>query len=206
MFNRIALLAATGLLAAACASNPAPAGPSAPADSGAAAAPAPAAPSSITVANLAPTTWWYAEEKLIPEDPVLALLNDGVMDTDKTVGVAVVCKAANGNMTLRLGKQPGAKLGQTATFRVRAGASAREVNGKFEAGGRAGESDFVFPITSAELMAFAQPDLVSFVSDEGDVQWALVKQPDTQVQARYIGSLKGFSKAANDFLNYCNPK
>lgn len=206
MFNRIALLAATGLLAAACASNPGAAGPSTPSDSGVSASPAPAAPSAVTIANLAPTTWWYAEEKLIPEDPVMALVNDGTTDTDKSMGVAVVCKAANGNMSLRLGKQPGARLGQMATFRVRAGAATRDVNGRFEAGGRAGETDFVFPITSAELMAMAQPDIVSFVSDQGDVQWALVKQPNTQVQALYIGSMKGFSKAANDFLNYCNPK
>lgn len=206
MLNRIAMAAAAGFLAAACASNPvadssgaAPANPSA--------APAPSVPSgTATLMNMAGSTTWIAEEKLIPDDPVMALVNMGVTDTDLSAGVAAVCKAANGNISLRLGKQPGTRLGQTATFKVRSGASARDVSGRFEASRNAGETDFVFPITSADLLAIGQPDIVSFVSDTGDVQWALVKNADAQVQARYIGSLRNFSKAAGDFINYCNPK
>jgi hypothetical protein len=208
MISRIAFLAAAGLLAVACASNPvgSDSGSSAPADTGAATAPAPAAPSAVTVANLAATTWWYAEDKLIPEDPVLALVNDGVENTDQTAGLSVVCRAANGTMAMHIGKQPGTRLGQTATFKVRSGASTRDVEGKFQAGPKAGESDFVFPITSADLLALGQPDMVSFVSDQGEVQWALVKQPGVSVQAKYIGSMKGFAREAGDFLVYCNPK
>lgn len=205
MFSRIALLAAAGLLATACASNPSTS-PSTPSDSGVAAAPTPAAPSSVTIANLAATTWWYAEDKLIPEDPVLALVNDRVQDTDQSVGLSVVCKAANGSMSMRIGKQPGTRLGQTATFKVRSGAAARDISGKFEAARTAGETNFVFPITSADLLALGQPEMVSFVSDQGDVEWALVKQPGVQAQAKYIGAMKGFDAAARDFLAYCNPK
>ncbi len=206
MFKRLAMLATTALLAAACASSPTTSSsPAAPA--GPAADPAPAVPAgTATVANLAGSTWWYAEEKLIPDDPVLALVNDGSTDTDQAAGVSAVCRAANGNISLHIGKQPGARLGQTATFRVRAGASARDVAGKFQAGARAGETDFVFPITSADLLAMGQQEMVSFVSDQGETQWALVKQADAQVQARYVGSMKNFSRAAADFLNYCNPK
>lgn len=206
MLNRIAMMAAAGLLAAACASNPV-ADSSGAGSSSPSAAPAPAVPSgTATLMNMAGSTVWVAEEKLIPDDPAMALVNMGVNDTDMSVGVAAVCKAANGNISLRLGKQPGTRLGQTATFKVRSGASARDVSGRFEASKRAGETDFVFPITSADLLAIGQPDIVSFVSDTGDVQWALVKSPDAQVQARYVGSLRNFSSAAGDFINYCNPK
>ena len=48
--------------------------------------------------------------------------------------------------------------------------------------------------------------MVSFVSDRGEVEWALVKNTTAQVQAKYVGSLAGFGAAASDFLNYCNPK
>jgi hypothetical protein len=206
MFSRIATTAAVALLAAACASNPAE-GPVTPAAPGTAAAPAPSVPAgTATIANLAATTWWFAEDKLIPEDPVLALVNDGVENTDQSAGLSVVCSAANGNMKMRIGKQPGTRLGQTATFKVRSGASTRDISGRFEAAARAGETDFVFPIIAADLLALGQPDMVSFVSDQGDVQWTLVKQADAQVQAKYIGSLKAFSREAADFLVYCNPK
>lgn len=206
MFNRIAMLAATGLLAAACASNPAPGSSSGP-GSIPAASPAPAVPAgTATLMNMAGSTTWVAEEKLIPDDPVMALVNSGVVDTDMSVGVTAVCKAANGNISLRLGKQPGTRLGQTATFKVRSGAAARDVSGRFEASRMAGETDFVFPISSADLLAIGQPDIVSFVADTGDVQWALVKSADAPVQARYVGSLRNFATAARDFLNYCNPK
>ena len=56
------------------------------------------------------------------------------------------------------------------------------------------------------VQALGQLDMVSLVSDQGEVQWALVKSPTATPQAKYVGSLKNFSTAASDFLNYCNPK
>ncbi len=206
MLKRIALLAATGLLAAACATNPA-AEPITPAMPGAAVAPGPATPAgTVTVANMAATTFWLAEENLIPDDPVLALVNNGARNADTTAGIAVVCKAANGNISVRLGKQPATRVGQAATFKLRAGPGARDIAGKFEVNKRSPEADFVFPITSADLLAMGQLDMISLVSDQGEVQWALVKSPTATPQAKYVGSLKNFSTAAGDFLNYCNPK
>lgn len=206
MFSRIALLAAAGFLATACASNPA-ASPSSPAAPGSpSAATSPAAPATVTILNVAATTSWLAEEKLIPDDPVMALVTTGARDTSASAGVWVECKAANGNMTMHLGKQAAARAGQTAIFRLRSGPGARDIAGKFVANSRSPDTDFVFPITSADLLAMGQLDMVSFVSDQGDVQWALVKDAAAPVQAKYIGSLKNYSKAATDFLNYCNPK
>lgn len=206
MFHRIALLAATGLMAAACATNPS-SSPTSPEMPGAAVTPGPAAPAgTVTVANMAATTFWMAEEKLIPEDPMLALVNTGARNTDNTAGISVVCKAANGNMYLHLGKQPAARVGQAATFKLRAGPGARDLEGKFEANRRSPDADFVFPISSADLLALGQLDMVSLVSDQGEVQWALVKSPTATPQAKYVGSLTKFATAARDFLNYCNPK
>ena len=206
MFNRIALLAATGLMAAACATSPG-ASSGAPASPGAATTPGPAATAgTVTIANMAATTFWLAEEKLIPEDPTLALVNTGAKNTDTTAGVAVICRAANGSISVHLGKQPAARIGQSATFKLRAGPGARDIEGKFEANRRSPDADFVFPITSADLLAMGQLDMISLVSDQGDVQWAFVKSPTATPQAKYVGSLKNFSTAASDFLNYCNPK
>lgn len=206
MFHRITLLAATALMAAACATNPsaAPAGSTTP---GAATAPGPATPAgTVTVANMAATTFWLAEEKLIPEDPMLALVNTGARNTDNSAGVSVICKAANGSMSMHLGKQPATRAGQAATFKLRVGAGTRDLEGKFEVNRRSPDADFVFPITASDLLAFGQLDMVSIVSDQGEVQWALVKSPTATPQAKYVGSLKGFSTAASNFLNYCNPK
>lgn len=207
MSSRIAMLAAAGFLATACASNPA-ASPSSPSATGPSASPSsPASPAgTVTVANLAATTSWLAEEKLIPEDPVLAMVNTGARDTDNPAGISVQCKAANGSMAVHLGKQAATRVGQSATFRLRAGPGVRDIPGKFVANPRSPEADFVFPVSSADLLALGQLDMVSFVSDQGDVQWALVKDAGAQVQAKYIGSLKNYAKAAGDFLNYCNPK
>ena len=80
------------------------------------------------------------------------------------------------------------------------------LEGKFEANRRSPEADFVFPITSADLLAMGQLDMISLVNDQGEVQWAFVKSPTATPQAKYVGSLKNFSQAAHDFLNYCNPK
>ncbi len=206
MFSRIALIAAAGLLAVACATNPAPAGGgSMTTATGATVTPAPTAASgTATVSNMAAITSWWAEEKLIPEDPALALVMTGVRDTDKSAGVYAACNAANGAITMHLGKQTG-RTGD-ATFKVRAGAGTRDINGRFSTKASTGETSFTFPVTSADLLAIGQPDMVSFVSDRGEVEWALVKNTAAQVQAKYVGSLTGFGAAASDFLNYCNPK
>jgi hypothetical protein len=206
MFSRIALISAAGLLAVACASNPAPAGGgTVAADTAPSVSSAPAAAQgTATISNIAASTSWWAEEKLIPEDPALALVMTGVRDTNKNAGVYAECNAANGAISMHLGKQAG-RTGE-ATFKVRAGAGARDINGRFSTKASTGETSFVFPVTSADLLAIGQPDMVSFVSDRGEVEWALVKNPAAQVQAKYVGSLTGFGAAASDFLNYCNPK
>lgn len=206
MFSRIALIAAAGFLAVACASNPAPAGGGTViADAAPSVATAPvAAAGTATISNIAASSSWWAEEKLIPEDPALALVVTGIRDTDKNAGVYAECNAANGAITMHLGKQAG-RTGE-ATFKVRAGAGTRDIKGRFSTKASTNETSFTFPVTSADLLAMGQPDMVSFVSDRGEVEWALVKNTAAQVQAKYVGSLTGFGAAATDFLNYCNPK
>jgi hypothetical protein len=206
MFSRIALISAAGLLAVACASNPAPVGGgTVTPDAAPSVTSAPAAAAgTATISNMAASTSWWAEEKLIPEDPALALVVTGIRDTDKNAGVYAECNAANGAITMHLGKQAG-RTG-SATFKIRAGAGTRDINGKFSTKASTNETSFTFPVTSADLLALGQPDMVSFVSDRGEVEWALVKNTTAQVQAKYVGSLAGFGAAASDFLNYCNPK
>ena len=206
MFSRIALISAAGLLAVACASNPAPVGGgTVTPDAAPSVTSAPAAAAgTATISNIAASTSWWAEEKLIPEDPALALVVTGIRDTDKNAGVYAECNAANGAITMHLGKQAG-RTG-SATFKVRAGAGTRDINGKFSTKASTNETSFTFPVASADLLALGQPDMVSFVSDRGEVEWALVKNTTAQVQAKYVGSLAGFGAAASDFLNYCNPK
>ncbi len=207
MFSRIALAAAAGLMAAACATS-APASPDA-GSSGTAtpgAATTPAAASSVTVLNIASTSHWAAEENLVPDDPVLALVGANVAVTSNPLGVYASCNAANGGITMRVGKQDIARLGQSATYRIRTGATMREINGKFEQAKGSSDANFVFPITSADLLGIGQLDMVSFLSDKGEVEWTLVKDAAAQVQAKHIGSLKNFDTAARDFLVYCNPK
>ena len=106
---------------------------------------------------------------------------------------------------MKLGKQPANRIGQTATYRIRTGASAQDVEGKFAAS-KSGDADFVFPIKQADLLALSKLDTVSVLSDTGEVQWAFVKDPATQVQAKYIGSLKNMPKQTEDFMVFCNPK
>jgi hypothetical protein len=209
MFSRIALAAAAGLLAAACASTSATApGDGAVAARGGAssASPAPAEPVGTTLLNIAATSYWVAEEKLIPDDPLLALVENGATDADNPKGILIVCNAANGGISVRVGKQDATRAGQSATYRIRTGASMREVNGKFVANTRSADTDFVFPISSADLVALGQLDIVSFVSDKGEVEWSLVKDAGAQVQAKHIGSLKQFPGATREFLDFCNPK
>lgn len=207
MIKRIALAAAAGLLATACASTTASTpdgGPIASTPAGAATTPAGA--SAVTLLNIAATSQWAAEENLVPDDPMLALVGAGVGVTDNPLGVHATCNAANGGITMRVGKQDVTRVGQSATYRIRSGATMREVNGKFEQNRRAPDANFAFSISSADLLGIGQLDMVSFVSDKGEVEWTLVKDPAASVQAKYIGSLKGFDTAARDFLVYCNPK
>ncbi len=206
MSKHIALLAAASVLAAACASNPAPAPGMTTTTGGAVALPGASASGTATVSNMASTTAWLAEEKLIPADPVLALVSATGGDVDNPMGVVVTCNAANGGTTMKVGKQPASRVGQSATFRLRTGASAQEVEGKFQANPKSPEADFVFPIRQADLLAMSQLDLVSIVDDQGAVQWAFVKDPGSLVQAKYVASLKGLPQQATDFVAYCNPK
>jgi hypothetical protein len=208
MFNRLALAAAAGLLATACAStttsSPDAGGSASTGAPGAATTPAGA--SAVTLLNIAATSQWAAEENLVPDDPMLALVGAGVSVTDNPQGVHATCNAANGGITMRVGKQDITRVGQSATYRIRSGATTREVNGKFEASRRTPDANFAFTISSADLLGIGQLDMISFLSDKGEVEWTLVKDPAAPVQAKYIGSLKGFEPAARDFLVFCNPK
>mgnify|MGYP000863051276 FL=1 len=207
MFHRIALLAAAGVMATACASSPSSSGGGMAADAGGAVS-LTGAPSTatVTIANMAATTVWLAEDNLIPQDPVLALVTATGGNTDKPQGVLISCNAANGGTTVKIGKQPANRVGQSATYRVRTGATGgQEVEGKFVAS-KSGDADFVFPIRQADLLAISKLDTVSIVSDTGEVQWAFVKDAAAQVQAKYIASLKNMPKQTEDFIVFCNPK
>lgn len=204
MFHRIALLAAVGTLAAACASNPS-ASSSISADTGGAVPLTGAATTTVVVQNLAGNTAWMAEDNLIPQDPVLALVNAIGGNVDNPQGVVITCNAANGGTTVKLGKQAANRVGQSATYKIRTGASMLEVDGKFAAN-KAGDADFVFPIKQADLIAISRLDSVSVLSDTGEVQWAFVKDPAAQVQAKYIGSMKNMPKQTEEFMVFCNPK
>ena len=205
MFHRIALLAAAGVMATACASSPSSSGGMST-DTGGAVSLTGATPTGTAViANMAATTAWAAEDNLIPQDPVLALVTATNGNVDQPQGVVISCNAANGGTTVKLGKQPANRVGQSATYRIRTGAGAQEVEGKFHAS-KAGDADFVFPIRQADLLAMSKLDMVSVITDSGEVQWAFVKDPAAQVQAKYIASLKNMPKQTEDFIVFCNPK
>lgn len=205
MFHRIALLAAAGVMATACASNPASSGGGMSTDAGGAVSLTGAAPTTAVVANMAATTAWAAEDNLIPQDPVLALVTATNGNVDQPQGVLISCNAANGGTTVKLGKQPANRVGQSATYRIRTGAGVQEVEGKFQAS-KSGDADFIFPIRQADLLAMSKLDMFSVLSDTGEVQWAFVKDPAAQVQAKYIASLKNMPKQTEDFIVFCNPK
>ncbi|HEX5007876.1 MAG TPA: hypothetical protein VFV70_12230 [Hyphomonadaceae bacterium] len=199
MLKRISLLAATGLLAAACASDPA-AAPSA----GGAASTTPAAAAAPLV-NIAATSQWLAEERLMPQDPILALVNAGGT-IESPAGFYMTCNPANGTITAHLGKQPTTRVGQSATYRIRMGAEAKSVEGKFQTNPKAADADFVFPLQSIDIRTMAQLDMVSVLTDQGEVQWAFVRDPAAQVNAKYVASLKGLAQQSLDYFNFCNPK
>jgi hypothetical protein len=200
MLKRLSLLAAAGALAAACASDPA----AAPSTGGAVSA-GPAVGAAAPVLNIAATSQWVAEERLMPQDPILALVNaGGTIETP--AGFYMTCNPANGTITARLGKQPTTRVGQSATYRIRMGAEAKSIEGKFETNPKAPEADFVFPLASIDIRTMAQLDMVSFLTDQGEAQWAFVRDPAAQVNAKYVASLKGMSQQSLDYLNFCNPK
>jgi hypothetical protein len=118
----------------------------------------------------------------------------------------MTCNPDNGAITARLGKQDAARIGQSATYRIRLGAEARPVDGQFAASPGSSDADFVFPMDSVALRTMAQLDMVSIATDKGDVQWAFVRDPSVQVQAKYTASLKGMAVASQNYLVFCNPK
>lgn len=199
MLNRVIAVAALGVLATACATPPTPAAGPAPASP---AAPAAAAP--VTVLNIAGSSQWVAEERLLPQLPILALTTSSSLNDQ--AGVSMTCNPDNGKITGRLGKQPANRVGQSAMYRLRTGAGdAKQIEGKFEAT-KTGDSDFVFPLTTADLRAIGGADAPAFVSDTGEVQWAFVKDVAAKPQAKYIASLKNFATEAQSFGVFCNPK
>jgi hypothetical protein len=48
--------------------------------------------------------------------------------------------------------------------------------------------------------------MVSVLTDQGEAQWAFVRDPAAQVNAKYVASLKGMAQQSLDYLNFCNPK
>lgn len=203
MMKRYGLLAAAALLASACASTPA-AGPN-PGETPAPAAPAAPAASSV-LENMAATTHWAADERLLPQDPILALVRTGG-SVNAPAGLSMTCNPDNGRITARLGKQPASKAGQEATFTLRLGAAAEKLEGRFVASPRTGDADFVFPLESVTLRTMAQLDSVSFVTDAGEVQWTLVRDPNAAItNAKYVASLKDLNAASQSYLVFCNPK
>jgi len=198
MLKRVSMLAALGALAAACAADPAPA-------TGGSTGPTSLTPGTATAMNIASTTQWKAEERLMPQDPILALVNASG-SVDNPAGFYMTCNPANGTITARLGKQSSARIGQTATYRLRMGVEAKPVEGKFETNPKSPEADFVFPLASTDVRTMAQLDMVSVLTDQGEVQWAFVRDPAVQVQAKYIASLKDMAAQSRDYMEFCNPK
>jgi hypothetical protein len=202
MLKRLTLLAALGALASACAANPTP---TAGGSTGGPAPLTPGAAGAATALNIAGTTHWVAEERLMPQDPILALVStSGSVDTP--AGFYMTCNPANGTITARLGKQPTARIGQTATYRIRMGVEAKPVEGKFETNPKSPDADFVFPLASVDVRTMAQLDMISVSTDQGEVQWAFVRDPATAVQAKYVASLKDMAQQSRDYMEFCNPK
>jgi hypothetical protein len=200
MLKRLTMLAALGALASACAANPAPTGGS----TGGPQPLTPGAAGAATAMNIAATSQWKAEERLMPQDPILALVTSG--SVDNPAGFYMTCNPANGTITARLGKQPTARVGQSATYRIRMGVEAKPVEGKFETNPKSPEADFVFPLASVDVRTIAQLDMVSVLTDQGEVQWAFVRDPAAAVQAKYVASLKDMAQQSRDFMEFCNPK
>ena len=203
MLKRFSLLAASTAALAACATDPAPvAGPSA--GPAASTVPGPSIPAPLL--NIAANSQWVSEERLMPLDPILALVGNSGSLNDQ-VGFSMTCNPDNGRITARLGKQPAARAGQNVIYRLRLGAEAQAIEGRIEAarmGG--GEPEFVFDLPTATLRTMSRLDAVSVVTDTGEVQWAFVRDPSALPPAQYIAALRNFAVAAENWLVFCNPK
>ena len=52
----------------------------------------------------------------------------------------------------------------------------------------------------------AQLDQIAFITDQGETQWAFVRDPATPAKAAYIASLKNLNTESASYLIFCNPK
>lgn len=201
--QRLTLAAASLTFLAACAATPAPAGPAAGPSAPAA---GPAAPTLPPTINFAATSQWVSEERLLPLDPILALVGASGSVNDQ-LGLSMTCNPDNGKITARLGRQPAARVGQNVIYRLRLGAEATPVEGRIEPARMGGaEPEFVFEMKADTVRAMAALDTASVVTDGGEVQWSFVKDPAASVQARYVGSLRNFGAESQAWLVFCNPK
>lgn len=193
-----ALLAATG-----CAANPEPeAAPAAPAPTAGAISLKPAPAPAL---DLRASSQWVADERLLPQRPILALVSSGG-SVNAPAGLSATCSADTGAITARLGRQPADRKGQSATYQMRVIGKTRSLEGRFEASARASDADFVFSLSAAELREMAGAESVIFITDKGDSTWAFVRDPSTQVSSPHIASLKALPAEASAFLGFCNPK
>jgi hypothetical protein len=203
MTRNLALaLLALGL--AGCAANPEPS-PAAPA------APAPAAgaislkPAPAAILDLRASSQWMADERLLPQPPLLALVASGGSPTTP-IGLSATCSVVNGAITARLGRQAGERKGQSATFQFRVNGKTRPVSGRFEAGARSGDVDFVFNLSASELRDMANAESVVVLTETGEPSWAFLRDSTAPAQAPHLASLKAAPAATAAFLGFCNPK
>jgi hypothetical protein len=199
MLKRLHLIAAAGVLASACATANGPSAPTAATTSA-----VPLTPGVANVLNIAATSSWIAEERLLPQLPILALVNNSDQ-VSNPAGLSMTCNPDNGQITARLGKQAAARVGQSATYKLKLGKDSKSIEGKF-ANAKGGDVDFVFPLESVTLRTMAQLDEVAFDTDQGEAQWAFVRDPGMQVKAKYVASLKNLNTASASYLIFCNPK
>jgi hypothetical protein len=204
MLKRTTLTAAACLLAAGCAAAPDPA---APADAPSAAAPSAAAAAAAIapMVNVAASSSWRTDERLLPQLPILALV-DAAGSLDAPTGLSITCNPDTGVMTARLHAQPPSRAGGTATYRLRLGEGSEPVEGRFLVNSRTGAADFVFTLDAVRLKTMAQMDRVVFETDAGEPTWAFVRDAMTPVSAHRIGSLAGLGAASDRYLVFCNPK
>lgn len=201
MLKRLALpaaLAAT-LMVAACETAAPVAGPAITPDKPA----APAAAAFVPTLNIAATSSWQAEERLLPQRPILALV-DGAGSVEKPAGFYMTCNPSNGVNTAHLGKQ-GARTGE-AKFALKINKDAIALDGKFQMAG--GDSELVFPLTAANVRTLAQATSAVIETDQGEAVWGFVTDPATAaaLKAKHVASLKGIRAATDEYLVYCNPK
>ena len=199
MMKRVLMLAATAGLAAACASS------GGGAVGGTTDGAVSLAGATTTVSNMAASTSWSAEERLLPQNPILALVAEGG-SIDSPAGVSFTCNPDSGALTGRLGMQANERLGEDATYAIRLGARVEKVKGAFETDAATGGTEFVFSPDTQTVRQMSVLDSVTILDDKGVAQWALVSDPGTQINAKYVGSLSGIDQATQDFLFFCNPK